>query len=331
MPKRVIVFDVNETLLDLRALKPQFERVFGDGDVLYQWFGQVLQSALLTVVTGPYGDFGKVGQAALEMVAARSGVALTDADARAILGGMRTLPPRSDVLPAIQELRHAGFRLAALTNSPPAIAEAQLTNSGIAPYLDKILSVDTVRRLKPAAEVYRHRPTASAWRPSRSAWWRRTRGTSPAPCARAARRRSSPSPGWFSTRCSNRPTSSDRIWGRWRSASLPSTPATAHPYPSSSRSMHMIDLYSGPLRTVTRSPVFLETGLPYSIKPVNIGRGDQFKPDFLESHRTTACPRSSITRPPMAVGRCPCSSLALSSSTWRRSRPVSVEAAAPAR
>ena len=48
MPKRVIVFDVNETLLDLRALKPQFERVFGDGDVLYQWFGQVLQSALLT-------------------------------------------------------------------------------------------------------------------------------------------------------------------------------------------------------------------------------------------------------------------------------------------
>ena len=39
MPKRVIVFDVNETLLDLRALRPQFERVFGDGDVLYRWFG----------------------------------------------------------------------------------------------------------------------------------------------------------------------------------------------------------------------------------------------------------------------------------------------------
>jgi len=67
MPKRVIVFDVNETLLDLRALKPQFERIFGDGEVLHQWFGQVLQSALLTVVTGPYSDFGKVGRAALEM------------------------------------------------------------------------------------------------------------------------------------------------------------------------------------------------------------------------------------------------------------------------
>jgi 2-haloacid dehalogenase len=49
MRKRVIVFDVNETLLDLRALKPQFERLFGDGGVLHLWFGQVLQSALLSV------------------------------------------------------------------------------------------------------------------------------------------------------------------------------------------------------------------------------------------------------------------------------------------
>jgi 2-haloacid dehalogenase len=156
MARRVIVFDVNETLLDLGALKPQFERVFGDGEVLREWFGQVLQSALLTAVAGPYSDFGKVGRSALEMVAARRDVALTDADARAVLAGMRTLPPHADVVPAIRRLKEVGFRLAALTNSPPAVAEAQLTNSGIAPFLDRILSVDMVRRLKPAAEVYRH-------------------------------------------------------------------------------------------------------------------------------------------------------------------------------
>jgi 2-haloacid dehalogenase len=156
MARRVIVFDVNETLLDLGALKPQFERVFGDGEVLREWFGQVLQSALLTAVAGPYSDFGKVGRAALEMVAARRDIALTDPDARAVLAGMRTLPPHADVVPALRLLKEEGFRLAALTNSPPAVAEAQLTNSGIAPLLDRILSVDTVRRLKPAAEVYRH-------------------------------------------------------------------------------------------------------------------------------------------------------------------------------
>jgi 2-haloacid dehalogenase len=107
-------------------------------------------------VAGPYSDFSKVGRAALAMVAARHDLELTDADAHAVLAGMRTLPPHPDAVPALRRLKEEGFRLAALTNSPPAIAEAQLTNSGVAPLLDRILSVDTVRRLKPAAEVYRH-------------------------------------------------------------------------------------------------------------------------------------------------------------------------------
>ena len=61
--KKVLLFDVNESLLDLRALLPHFERVFGDGQVLYQWFGQVLHSAMLTVITDAYSDFGKVARA----------------------------------------------------------------------------------------------------------------------------------------------------------------------------------------------------------------------------------------------------------------------------
>jgi 2-haloacid dehalogenase len=93
-------------------------------------------------------------------------VALSDADARATLAGMRTHPPHPDALPAIEQLKAAGFRLAALTNSPPAVAEAQLTNSGIVPHLDKMLSVDAMHRLKPAAEVYRHAADAFAVAPA---------------------------------------------------------------------------------------------------------------------------------------------------------------------
>jgi GST-like protein len=45
----------------------------------------------------------------------------------------------------------------------------------------------------------------------------------------------------------------------------------------------MIDLYYWPTPNGHKITMFLEeTGLPYSIKPVNIGRGDQFKPDFLK-------------------------------------------------
>jgi 2-haloacid dehalogenase len=154
--KHVLVFDVNETLLDLRALSPQFERVFGEGRVLHEWFGQVLQSAMLTVVTDSYHDFGKVARAALDMIALRRGARISDEDRQAILGGMRTLPPHADVLPAFDKLKAAGFRMATLTNSPPAVAQAQLDNAGLVPYLEKILSVDAVQSLKPAAKVYRH-------------------------------------------------------------------------------------------------------------------------------------------------------------------------------
>jgi hypothetical protein len=49
----VLVFDVNETLLDLGALDPHFERVFGDAAVRREWFATMLQSALLLTVTGP--------------------------------------------------------------------------------------------------------------------------------------------------------------------------------------------------------------------------------------------------------------------------------------
>jgi GST-like protein len=45
----------------------------------------------------------------------------------------------------------------------------------------------------------------------------------------------------------------------------------------------MIDLYYWPTPNGHKITLFLEeTGLPYKIIPVNIGAGDQFKPDFLK-------------------------------------------------
>jgi GST-like protein len=44
----------------------------------------------------------------------------------------------------------------------------------------------------------------------------------------------------------------------------------------------MIDLYYWPTPNGHKVTIFLEeTGLPYNILPVNIGRGEQFKPEFL--------------------------------------------------
>ena len=152
---RVCVFDVNETLLDLGALDPHFERVFGDAGVRRAWFLQLLQSALVATLTGVYSDFGRVGGAALEMVAEREGVDLSDEDREKILGGMRELPPHPEVAESLDRLRAAGLRLATLTNSTRVVAEAQMENSGLRDFFEQILSADDEGRLKPAPEPYR--------------------------------------------------------------------------------------------------------------------------------------------------------------------------------
>jgi 2-haloacid dehalogenase len=148
------VFDVNETLLDLAALDPHFERAFGSASFRRLWFGQMLQNALVATVTGSYADFTACQAAALEMLAEREGVPVTEDDRRAILDGMQGLPTHPEVRASLERLRDAGFRLATLTNSTPAVADAQLANAGMRDLFDLALSADTVRRLKPAREPY---------------------------------------------------------------------------------------------------------------------------------------------------------------------------------
>jgi len=150
----VCVFDVNETLLDLSGMDPGFQDVFGDALVRQAWFQQMLQSAMASIITDSYRDFGTIGQAALKMVAARRGVELSEDRLRSVVSRIRELPPHPEVPGALNRLAEAGVRLAALTNSTLQAAEAQLSNAGLGPLFEQILSADTVRRLKPAPEPY---------------------------------------------------------------------------------------------------------------------------------------------------------------------------------
>ncbi len=150
----VVVFDVNETLLDLAALDPVFLRIFGDDRARGEWFGQVLQAALVLTAIGRYRDFVEVAGGALDLVAARRGVAVSEDDRAEVAATMRSLPAHPDVVPGLERLADAGLRLAALTNSPPAAADAQLRTAGLAPFFERILTVGPVRRFKPAGAVY---------------------------------------------------------------------------------------------------------------------------------------------------------------------------------
>lgn len=151
---KALAFDVNETLLDLGALRDPFTEAFGDDDPLAEWFVRTLHGSLVATITDAYEDFGTIAGRALDVVAARRGREL-GGHRDAILGALRRLPAHPEVAGALDRLREAGFPIAALTNSSPELARAQLDHAGILSAFDEVLSVHEVRRYKPAPEPYR--------------------------------------------------------------------------------------------------------------------------------------------------------------------------------
>jgi 2-haloacid dehalogenase len=155
-PPQVLIFDVNETLLDLSAMEPSFVEIFGSAEPVGEWFARLLHGSLVANHTNSYRSFGLIATEALKTLAARKGIEISLNGAAEVVANLRRLPPHPDVPGALEGLRASGFRLVTLTNgSADAIAE-QLQHSGLAGYFERSLSVDAVRRFKPAPEVYRH-------------------------------------------------------------------------------------------------------------------------------------------------------------------------------
>ncbi|RRZ86809.1 haloacid dehalogenase type II [Erwinia sp. 198] len=154
MGDKIIVFDVNETLLDTEALNPMFERVFGDERIMRQWFSELIIYSQSFTLSGGYAPFAELAVAVLRMVADIKGATLSEHDINEFRERLATLPAHPDALPALEMLRAAGFRLMTLTNSSTQAGQKVLEQSGLAHFFEKQFSVEEVKRFKPAAENY---------------------------------------------------------------------------------------------------------------------------------------------------------------------------------
>lgn len=152
---QVILFDVNETLLDMGPVKLAVNSAFGNKAAFTIWFGLLLQHSLVATVTDSYFAFGAIADAALDMTASKlEAKPLTLAEKHDITSLMSKLPAHADVPAGLRQLRDAGYRLIAFTNSPPATLAEQLRYAELTDYFEQQLSVDAVRRYKPHPDTY---------------------------------------------------------------------------------------------------------------------------------------------------------------------------------
>jgi 2-haloacid dehalogenase len=150
----VLVFDVNETLLDITVLAPIFERVFGNADSLREWFAQLILYSEAISLSGGYTPFNVLAAGVFRMLGKTKGVGVQDADIEALSTAMATLPALPDVYPALSALKQSGYRLVTLSNSPPGSGESPLMRAGLAEFFEKSFSVHTVERFKPHPDTY---------------------------------------------------------------------------------------------------------------------------------------------------------------------------------
>ncbi len=153
---RVIVFDLNGTLLDLSVLDRQFSETFGSPDVRKRWFGQLTELFLTATIVDEYKNFDKLSDAALDMIARQQSMELSTEDRAKIHAASLALPAFVDVRPALDRLRAAGFRLVTLTNSTEKSARAKIKHVELDEYFEKVLSIDAIERYKPAAAAYEY-------------------------------------------------------------------------------------------------------------------------------------------------------------------------------
>ena len=152
----LVLFDVNETLSDLEPLRNRFEQVGAPGRLLEVWFASTLRDGFALTVAGGYADFRTVALGVLRGLLMQVETLRHDADAAAehVLAGFGELDVHADVAEGMHKLADAGVRMATLTNGAAEIAEKLLERAGLANLVEARLSVEAVKRWKPAPEPY---------------------------------------------------------------------------------------------------------------------------------------------------------------------------------
>lgn len=154
MQQQLILFDINETVLDLAQLKPKFEKHLGSPLLLNTWFSALLHSSTVCITTGVKTNFKDLAMVSLNALAAKVGLNITLEQMNDIISTLGSLQAHEDIKPALIELRKANFQLFAFSNSSESLLGSQLNNAGLTKYFDGAISVESANTFKPSSEAY---------------------------------------------------------------------------------------------------------------------------------------------------------------------------------
>ncbi len=152
--KPLLVFDINESEVDLESVTPVFERIFGQKLAMRVWFANLILYSEALTQSGNYVVFTDIGEAVLQQLGAVQGITISEQQKKELTDAFASMPPYPDVPGALAQLRKAGFRLFTLTDNTIEIQLRQLKGGGIADYFEGHFSAGDVKTHKPNRKAY---------------------------------------------------------------------------------------------------------------------------------------------------------------------------------
>lgn len=158
---RAVAFDVIETLFALDPVRARLEEAGLGSEAMQIWYAHILRDGMALTLAGDYKPFPQVASAALEGLMAERALPASEESVKKIVSAFGQLPAHADVRPALELLRSAAVKAIALTNGTADNTWKLIHEAGLDPLFNRVVSIDQVRRWKPARSVYLEGVTAA--------------------------------------------------------------------------------------------------------------------------------------------------------------------------
>jgi 2-haloacid dehalogenase len=151
-----LAFDAYGTLYDVHSVIELAEQLFpGPGTALSNaWRLKQLQYTWQRSLMNRYADFWKVTEDGLVFATNSLNLTLDPSKRKQLMDAYLSLKTFPDVLPGLEELSTAGYKLAILSNGAPWMLQEVTKNAGIDQFLRHVISIDEIKIYKPSPGAY---------------------------------------------------------------------------------------------------------------------------------------------------------------------------------
>jgi 2-haloacid dehalogenase len=138
-------FDIYGTLFDVNSLID----IIGNVNLVVEWRRKQLEYTWLLTIMGRYESFWEVTKKALLYAIKKLNVSI---DVNRAMNAWLNLKPFEDVVEVLPKIN---AKKVTLTNGDEWMIRELLRNSNLLQYFDEIITVEKVKKYKPAKEVYK--------------------------------------------------------------------------------------------------------------------------------------------------------------------------------